>query len=725
MKKKYFTFNIIITVLFLLFVSFNIFKEDKEYSHLENRYLKAKPELTADSVKDGSFMKDAESYSNDQLIFRDWLVKIKAWTEWGTGKSENNGVYFAKDGYLIEAPKETKYETAKKNTEALKKLAENDRFSVTYCIIPGAFEIYKDKLPYGVYDNEESKLLDEVNKELDSTTAVNIKVESLLKEHDEEYIFYRTDHHQTSDGSYLVYEALSDALGYIPIGKEDMEKVTVTKEFFGTTYSKGFAGTYPDEIYVYETDINKNATVEFYGEEKKNDSIFFTEHLANKDKYSYFLDGNHALTIVKSGCENGKKLAIFKDSYAHSIVPFLINHFESIHLIDTRYFGEDPFYYLKQNGITDILFLYGSSTFMSESSIETIGEYAENSPYVSFGQVKESAPCSNEYFSDAVFLGDSLTLGFRSYSGITEAEYLCRTSLSVGGVFNIEEDGTSLIDKVKALSPGKIYVMLGMNELITMGNKQVVMDKYRMVIDALKRDNPDALIYMQSMLPVAPGKEGSARIDNAVIRSFNETLLEITKEKEVYYLDVHSAVADENGNLFGHLTNDGVHLGSEGCALWADYIKSHAIGSEAFVEEAFGKNENEFADGKYNLSGIAEKIRAEVVFEGMVDEITTEALLLTHGIEKDFIVNALGFVGGGATAEEVALFETKTPEDAAVIKGIIKDYIEERRASFESYVPKEIPKLDSAVLYSKDNFVALIVADDIKECEDILENVFE
>ena len=124
--------------------------------------------------------------------------------------------------------------------------------------------------------------------------------------------------------------------------------------------------------------------------------------------------------------------------------------------------------------------------------------------------VKECERVDNEYFSDAVFMGDSLMLGFQSYAGLPKAAYLCRTSLSVMGVYNTEDDGRSLIDKVKDTNPKKIYVMLGANELITMSNKDAVMDKYSAVIDTLKQDNPEAIIYMHSIFPVTREKESSS-----------------------------------------------------------------------------------------------------------------------------------------------------------------------------------------------------------------------
>ncbi|MDO5479947.1 MAG: DHHW family protein, partial [Clostridia bacterium] len=434
MKNKFYIFNAIAISIFALFSAMNLVVNNGEYSYLENRYLQSAPEISFESIKDRSFMEEAEDYSNDQLMFRDTFVKTKAFVEKLTGKKENNGVYFAKDGYIIEKPAELNEELIAKNIESAKIIGEMGRFDVTFCLIPQAFEIHKEKLPAGAYHDAIAKLNEKVNAELSETDVKNTDVLDLLKMHKNDEIFYRTDHHQTSLGSYLVYKELGEQLDYRPLGVGDFKVDTVSDSFLGTTYSKGLVNTGADEIKAYSTEISRSATVEFYGEGKTSESIFFPEHLEKKDQYSYFLDGNHGVTVVNSSLENGRKIALFKDSYAHSLTPFLINHFESIHLIDMRYFGEDPIKYLTDNEITEILFLYGSSTFMTDETIGKTGEYGINSPYAKFGLVKECDAVGNEYFSDAVFLGDSITMGFQAYSGITEAQYACSTAMSVGGV---------------------------------------------------------------------------------------------------------------------------------------------------------------------------------------------------------------------------------------------------------------------------------------------------
>ena len=101
-------------------------------------------------------------------------------------------------------------------------------------------------------------------------------------------------------------------------------------------------------------------------------SIFNENYLKKKDKYSYFLNGNNAKVVVKTKVENGKKLLVIKDSYAHIMAPFLCQNYEEIHFIDARYYKASIAEYTMQNGITDILFLYNVSNLLTDLGILSI-----------------------------------------------------------------------------------------------------------------------------------------------------------------------------------------------------------------------------------------------------------------------------------------------------------------------------------------------------------------
>ena len=103
MKQR--TFNILLTVLFCLFIGGmflgSLILPDRDFSQLENRKLAQTPALSLENITTGKFMEDAEDYVNDQILGRDFWVALKAWSERVSGKQENNGVYFAEEDTLI------------------------------------------------------------------------------------------------------------------------------------------------------------------------------------------------------------------------------------------------------------------------------------------------------------------------------------------------------------------------------------------------------------------------------------------------------------------------------------------------------------------------------------------------------------------------------------------------------------------------------------------------
>ena len=99
------------------------------------------------------------------------------------------------------------------------------------------------------------------------------------------------------------------------------------------------------------------------------ESLYDPSYLEGRDKYAYFLGGNHPLTEITTSVRNGRHLLVIKDSYAHALVPFLTAHYETIDMVDLRYFKEDLAAWMGDRGITDVLVLYNASTFASDRQL--------------------------------------------------------------------------------------------------------------------------------------------------------------------------------------------------------------------------------------------------------------------------------------------------------------------------------------------------------------------
>ena len=198
------------------------------------------------------------------------------------------------------------------------------------------------------------------------------------------------------------------------------------------------------------------------------------------------------------------------------------------------------------------------------------------------GPVPESAQVEDTYFDDVVFLGDSRTDGLRLYSGLQHGTFLCSTGATVESVFSKAVETPAgelpLLDALAALDCGKIYIMLGINELGWNGT-ETFRTQSTELIQRLQKDHPDAEIVIQSILPVSAKKDAEGRyVNNGRIKEYNQVWLELAEEFDVAYLNVAEGVAGEDGLLPSELCYDGVHLNKAGCQMWLDYLRTHAVG---------------------------------------------------------------------------------------------------------------------------------------------------
>jgi len=299
---------------------------------------------------------DFSQSARENMLFRKSADAIYGTTQQLMGKKGLGGVHFA-SGSLIERPSAYNEVTVDKNIAEVAEFAKNTDFNVTLAVIPSAFEIMRDSLPYTAYDDRELKIFERLHISLDGTKTMLCDTRSALERHSDEEIYYRTDSHLTSLGSYYVFSELGEALQYGANRIDDFEREVAFKSFRGDLYEK--APTLlikSDTIEKFILPGSLDQTLKYKG--GLRDTIY-------DDAYGYtiFPGGNHDVEIITSQCGSGRKLAVIKDSYANSIVPFLANHFDSVHLINLSYFNTNLQKYLTDNEINDVLIIYSADNF--------------------------------------------------------------------------------------------------------------------------------------------------------------------------------------------------------------------------------------------------------------------------------------------------------------------------------------------------------------------------
>ncbi len=184
-------------------------------------------------------------------------------------------------------------------------------------------------------------------------------------------------------------------------------------------------------------------------------------------------------------------------------------------------------------------------------------------------------------FSDACFIGDSRTVGLSYNSGKPLATFYCATGLNVSSALdenNIELDNGSMGNVKDALAQKqfkRIYIMFGINE-VGWPYIDSFKEEYKELIEAVKTAQPDATVYVQSIIPVTASKDAEGMpFTNENIATFNQAIQEVCTSCGVTYLDVGAALADENGCLPEDAASDGIHMVKEYLVKWIEFLEQN------------------------------------------------------------------------------------------------------------------------------------------------------
>ena len=377
MKKQN---SIIIAVFGLLIVSLGLLSwltPDAEFSENENRVLQQLPRLTADTVKSGDFGDEVEDYLSDQFWQRDRWTAIRSRAKMLLLNRDIGGVYLADDGYYIEkvTPNDLDGERLAKNLQTLRQFfdrctergmaAEN----MTFLPVPTPGCILRDKLPEYATLFDEDAVFAQMEAALEGYRLPDLR-EPFAAAAGERQLYYRTDHHWTTAGALLGYQCYRAALG-LPVPDEADFTVEAYPGLRGTLYSKVLdANAATDTVMLYRQPGDTGWSVRY--DNTDHAGCYDTAKLAQKDMYEVFFGGNWPTVTVRGGAENGRRLLVLKDSYANAFLPFAAADYEEIVAVDLRYYLGSLSELIQQEGITDLLVLYSTSSFITDPKIDRL-----------------------------------------------------------------------------------------------------------------------------------------------------------------------------------------------------------------------------------------------------------------------------------------------------------------------------------------------------------------
>lgn len=212
----------------------------------------------------------------------------------------------------------------------------------------------------------------------------------------------------------------------------------------------------------------------------------------------------------------------------------------------------------------------------TEEILEPETEVMVEEPIREFTKVDES------YFDDAVFIGDSRTVGLHDYGNLENATFYATIGMNIYDLWTDEfcEVNGQTVTLEEALSTqkfGKIYFQIGINEM-GRGTIDDFMEEYQATIEKFRELQPDAIIFVQGIMRVAGEKSNSDPIfNNQGIIERNGRIAALADNRRIFYIDVNEVVCDENGDLKADLTFDNLHLYGSKYGVWHDYLLEKGI----------------------------------------------------------------------------------------------------------------------------------------------------
>lgn len=368
--KRYPVVILFFGLIMMIFI-INLITPAKSFSEMENRYLNQLPRFSIKAIMDSSskgYAQNFEQYANDQFVLRDMWISLKSRSEALLCKTENNGIVYGSDNYLFEKFRSYDSDRLNKNLGYIEEFsAMNPSVHKFLMVIPSSYNVLSKLVPNGLGNVDQLPLIKAIGERMEQNGYTNVDAASNLLLHASEEIYYRTDHHWTTQGAWYGYESFMHTLelaAMIP----DKALENSSKGFWGTYYSKAKKyNSISDTIVWYDLPISSVAI-----DGKAVDSMYDLTQIDSRDKYALFLHANNGVTIIKNSSAPQGSILVIKDSYANCFVPFLTQNYQKVVVVDLRSLPKGVNDLIKTEKIQDVLVLYSFSNLCSDTNLPRI-----------------------------------------------------------------------------------------------------------------------------------------------------------------------------------------------------------------------------------------------------------------------------------------------------------------------------------------------------------------
>ncbi|HYG49413.1 MAG TPA: DHHW family protein [Flavobacteriales bacterium] len=417
----YVNFGVFFGAVFILGLAF-VFKPKEIVSTDEKRKLAAFPQWDLDSVAKGVYMKRVDEYIKDHFPFRDAFIshafameELRGWKneelivfdapvkpKKNIKKDKSNAAIGADTAMLVEEVIEDNRGLVISNGRAMQLFGGNNSRAKNYAamvntyynalkdegvnvfnvVVPSAAEFYLPQPKYKHLKEQEKRNISMIY-ENEAEGIKKVDAYSKIAAHKDEYVYFRTDHHWTGLGAYYAYTAFCETAGFDPVPLDKMVKKAQNK-FFGSLYfylnRNSTLAEHYDTVHYWKLPDNPACVV--YRKDNMNKAIKSHVIVDAAGGYSVFLGADYPLIKMENGPKNGKSIVVIKNSYGNPFITYLVSHYEKVYSIDFRYYNGGIIDFIRENKVTDLLFINGSisaNTPYTSSRIKHL-MYSKNKP---------------------------------------------------------------------------------------------------------------------------------------------------------------------------------------------------------------------------------------------------------------------------------------------------------------------------------------------------------
>ena len=335
-------------------------KAPAEVSDAERRPLEQFPAVSGESLLSGQFMKDFADYAVDQFPLRDGFRTLNAYlTYYLLGQKDNNGIYLS-DGYAAKMDYPLDEGSVSNALTRFMELHELylEGSEVHFALVPDKSYYLAEEA--GVLSIDYDALYAHVAESLPWAELIDLREYLTIDD------YYRTDTHWRQEQIVPAAQAIAEKLG---VTVPEFDKMQIDRPFYGVYYGQAALPMEPDTMYYLTNGVLENCTVTIH-DSGTTAAVLDTTKLGSRDLYDVFLSGGAAvLEISNPAGQAGRELIVFRDSFGSSMVPLLVNDYETVWVLDTRYVNPAMLGNFVDFSGQDVLFLYSTLILNSSSAL--------------------------------------------------------------------------------------------------------------------------------------------------------------------------------------------------------------------------------------------------------------------------------------------------------------------------------------------------------------------